>query len=302
MGEWQHRNIHKHGDLLSCNASIAKNDRIINLLYRQNNFIYKNQILYLLFEEGENKTKAYKSHHQLINGYITNNISSSITLNLGIQFNRLQTTHSDNNKLFLLFSIPYKAHFEHIDDKLNPSHGYTFAYTLDPYIDLKHTNLKFFSQQATLSIYYPIINKYNIIGTFSTKLGSIAGAKKKDIPPPMRFYGGSENMLRGYSYLTVSPLAHDNKTPTGGRSYMIYSLEIHFPMIDQMSIGPFYEHGNIFANILPQLHKKLLQSYGIQMRYLTPMGPLTANIAFPINKRRNIDDSYQLYISIGKNW
>jgi translocation and assembly module TamA len=36
------------------------------------------------------------------------------------------------------------------------------------------------------------------------------------------------------------------------------------------------------------------------VRYKTPIGPLRLDIGLPLQRRPGIDDSYQLYVSIGQ--
>jgi translocation and assembly module TamA len=39
---------------------------------------------------------------------------------------------------------------------------------------------------------------------------------------------------------------------------------------------------------------------GVGLRYYTPIGPIRLDVAFPLEKREDIDDSFQIYISIGQ--
>jgi translocation and assembly module TamA len=36
------------------------------------------------------------------------------------------------------------------------------------------------------------------------------------------------------------------------------------------------------------------------LRYYTPIGPLRFDVAFPLNKRPGVDDSYAIYVSLGQ--
>jgi translocation and assembly module TamA len=36
------------------------------------------------------------------------------------------------------------------------------------------------------------------------------------------------------------------------------------------------------------------------MRWVTPIGPLRLDVAFPLNRRAGIDDTFQVYVSIGQ--
>ena len=98
--------------------------------------------------------------------------------------------------------------------------------------------------------------------------------------------------------MTVSPLHHHE--PTGGRSMMIYSLEARLRATETFGWVLFYDFGNVYANYLPRFDKKILQSIGIGIRYNTPVGPLRLDFAVPLYRRRHIDESFQIYLSIGQ--
>ena len=131
-------------------------------------------------------------------------------------------------------------------------------------------------------------------------LGTILGASQHEIPPPERFYAGSESTLRGYRYLTVSPLGHHEK-PLGGRSMFIYSLEFRSRIGENLGLVFFYDIGNVYRKALPEFRERMRQSAGVGIRYYTPIGPLRLDIAVPLNKR-HIDNSLEAYFSIGQSF
>jgi Outer membrane protein len=131
-------------------------------------------------------------------------------------------------------------------------------------------------------------------------IGSIYGSRRITIPPPERFYAGSQCLLRGYKYMTVSPLDGDNK-PIGGRSIMVYSLETRFK-VNSFGWSFFYEVGNVYTQIFPQFFDKQRQSLGVGFHYYTQVGPLRLDLAFPLDPRKGIDKPFQFYISIGQSF
>jgi len=38
----------------------------------------------------------------------------------------------------------------------------------------------------------------------------------------------------------------------------------------------------------------------VGLRYFTPIGPIGLDIGFPLDKRKGIDDDYQVYVSIAQ--
>ena len=100
--------------------------------------------------------------------------------------------------------------------------------------------------------------------------------------------------------MTVSPL--EKNKPIGGRSLMVYSLEARMRVWESLGLVAFYDFGNVYSNPVPQFDHKQLQSAGLGLRYHTPVGPLRLDIAFPFNPRRHLDNSFQLYFSIGQSF
>ena len=62
---------------------------------------------------------------------------------------------------------------------------------------------------------------------------------------------------------------------------------------------PFVEGGNVYARSEPE-DIDLLWAAGLGFRYYTAVGPLRFDVAVPIDKRENVDDDYQFYISLGQ--
>ncbi|OGN65857.1 MAG: hypothetical protein A2888_03385 [Chlamydiae bacterium RIFCSPLOWO2_01_FULL_28_7] len=113
--------------------------------------------------------------------------------------------------------------------------------------------------------------------------------------------GGSDDDLRGYKYRTVSPLNNNNQ-PLGGRSCVYFSFEPRVRVTRTLGFVPFMDIGNVSNNKIPDFHEKWLKSFGIGFRYFSFFGPLRLDIAFPLNKRKNIDEDYRIYANIGQTF
>lgn len=57
-----------------------------------------------------------------------------------------------------------------------------------------------------------------------------------------------------------------------------------------------------FEETFPKIGTVLLRSWGLGMRYHTPVGPLRLDVAFPMDRRRDVDQSFQVYLSIGQGF
>lgn len=299
-GDWQNRNVGGMGNLLSFTANIADKDRNERLMYKIYDFHRRQQNLTWILGEGWDKIKAYRSQTQTINVTIDRRLTRHLNGSAGLNFSRVQTTRSDNNRVFLLQSVPVSLGWSRSNRPFHPTYGESFNYKATPYIDFKQPNLVFLSQQITTTVLRPIVKKHDIVGVLHMTIASVVGASRQAIPPPCRLYAGSEKTLRGYSYLTVCPL--DDTTPIGGRSMFIYGVEVRFPIDEDITMGPFFEQGNVYASSWPSFKEKMLKSFGWEVRFATPIGPLSGNIAFPLDRRKGIDKPFQIYLAIGSNF
>jgi translocation and assembly module TamA len=62
----------------------------------------------------------------------------------------------------------------------------------------------------------------------------------------------------------------------------------------------FVDGGAAFAKSIPETEESLLWGIGCGLRYFTPVGPVRADIAFPLDRREGVDQRYQVYISLGQ--
>ena len=297
--EWENRNLCGLGEKLSFQTRAWWRFQQGKLLYLQPEFFKKGQDLLLQAELEHEKTKGFQERSVTLSAILENRLTKSLRLSYGLQAKELSTFDSDNNRSYTLFKAPFQVRYSHTDNLLDPTCGFAFHLKLIPAIQTLHPRFAYVTKWLTASYYHPMQG----VLIFATKLtaGSIFGASRFNIPPSERFYAGSDTCLRGYHYLTVSPLTHQKRPkPLGGRSILALSLEAREHREDSLGWVLFYDVGNVWSSYIPDLREKLLQSVGIGARYGTPVGPLRADLAFPLNRRKHLDSFCQLYISIGQ--
>jgi translocation and assembly module TamA len=78
------------------------------------------------------------------------------------------------------------------------------------------------------------------------------------------------------------------------------SFEVRWNLTETIGVVGFIDGGNAFDSHVPDFSEDLLWSVGGGFRYFTPIGPLRLDVGFPLDRRRGIDDAFQIYISIGQ--
>jgi translocation and assembly module TamA len=297
--EWEHRNLRGMGERLSLNVSIWERLKEATLSYAIPYFGSRRQELIWLLDVEEDITKGYTARAASFSGNILRKLNKYSQLSYGAMIKVLKDTRSNNNRDFTLFKTPVEYRWSNADSLLDPHHGVSFDLRTVPSLQIFSPMFYYQTNTAIFSAYYPWSKNITLAG--KAVVGSIFGSPEITIPPSERFYAGTDSLLRGYQYKTVSPLDAEDD-PIGGRSMMVYSFEYRQKLSENWGWVGFYDVGNVYSDVLPPINQKLLNSLGFGIRYYTPVGPLRADFAFPLNPRKNIDKPFQFYISIGQSF
>ena len=300
-GEWEDRNIFGDGQKLSIRGDVWQKLQEGSISYTIPDFKRQDQNLIWLLDYQHEKTKSFTENAFSFSGTIERKINERLRISYGAMYKRLRSQRSDFNGTFDLLKAPLQLRWSNTDSILEPTKGGTIQLKCIPSFQIFHPRFAYCINSFTGSIYQSLTADKRHVFAAKLLVGTIFGASEHEIPPPERFYAGSESTLRGYQYLTVSPLGHHHK-PLGGRSIIVYSMELRNRIGKDFGLVFFYDIGNVYTNALPNFTTKMRQSVGLGVRYYTPIGPLRLDIAFPLNKRRHLDHSFEAYFSIGQSF
>jgi outer membrane protein insertion porin family len=145
--------------------------------------------------------------------------------------------------------------------------------------------------------------QFGVIVPFSPPAG--IGAEES-VPLPERFYAGGEDSLRAFPYneagprdtgaplVPGGPASEPTGFPLGGNALFINNTELRFPFIGQNIQGVFFhDMGNVYSSlgdISFRYHQRnaddfnyMVQDVGFGIRYKTPVGPLSVDLAYGLN-------------------
>ncbi|MDR3646190.1 MAG: BamA/TamA family outer membrane protein [Candidatus Babeliales bacterium] len=203
---------------------------------------------------------------------------------------------------------------EKIDNRLNPSNGFSLSLNLQAMKSFKYDNsfLKFLLEQ---SIYLPVFNT-NIFA-LRFRFGHIFIKDFELLFPSERFYLGGPTSMRSYQpdfsppygFLTrckCAPKNSDCKTckvlnvPQGGNTMANLNLELRMPIayIKNLSFVVFDDLGSL-SNPFSEWDKNLLNAIGFGIRYNTPIGPFRFDIGFRGKDFKN-DSFFAWYLTLGQ--
>ena len=119
-----------------------------------------------------------------------------------------------------------------------------------------------------------------------------------------RYFLGGPRSLRGYEVSSVSPMFPEddgNFTPIGGNKDALFTAEFIVPLSAEMGMKAalFYDIGNVWNdNEDMNLLGDMFSDWGFGLRWLSPMGPLRFELAFPLDQRKQ-DKSQQFIFTVG---
>lgn len=184
-------------------------------------------------------------------------------------------------------------------DPLDPRRGWRIEGRTEPTATFGDLQQIYLRSQAQGSYYLPLDRAEHNIVAARLKLGTIWGGAINDIPASRRFYSGGGGSVRGYGYQAIGPRLSDN-SPIGGRSLLEASLEYRRDITERWGAVAFLDVGAVGADGFPT-GKDFGVGAGIGIRYNLGFGPIRADIAVPLDKRKG-DAAFQIYISIGQSF
>jgi translocation and assembly module TamA len=294
---WEHRNVFNQGENIKILASVSDFELALDSTFEKPAFLRKDQTLSLSLRLAEDSPEAYISRNITASALLDRKINEELTLGGGLSFKASRVDQIDKEESYDLLGFPFYAKWDGSNDLLDPEEGGRFGMLLRPYWSVSAHGDSFVKGEADYRQYFPLSKTPSVTLAGRIALGTISGAEKDHIPADERFYSGGGGSIRGYAYQTVGPL-RDGR-PTGGRSLLELSLEARVGLTEKIGVVAFLDGGTAFEGKTFDSGEDLLWGAGLGLRYQTPVGPLRIDVGFPLD-RREMDDSFQLYLSLGQ--
>ncbi len=296
---WENRNIGQMGKRLTLQGDITKRSHSGIATFLQPNFlaigqdyVWQAQAIHL-----DILPFSERSYHLITR--LEKKFSEKMRISFGLEGEKLFVTSSVQDGDYWILEVPIFLALNLSNSLLNPTKGFNFEYKTIPTFTFLSNRSFFLGQEGSLSYYLPLDKKHIFTIAQKITLGSIISGGDGSVPVPKRFFGGSEDDLRGYAYYSVSPLNHNGK-PEGGRSAIFYTLETRIRYSKTLGFVPFFDMGNVSKKTLFVPEEKWLKSVGLGIRYFSFVGPFRLDVGFPLNPRKNIDKKYRILISVGQ--
>jgi translocation and assembly module TamA len=299
-GFWEHRNLFGRAEKLRLEVSVAQNKKSATAEFSKPRFLRADQSLLADFAYAHENTDAYNEDSTKLGVALSRRITPTIQGSAGVSLEIYRTQDSTGGHSYRLFGLPLTLRYDGSDNLLDPTEGARLSGAFTPYAGQANGSPAAFSKfEAAGSTYISFGKRPDVTLAFRGRYGLMLAQDTLDVPGSLRFYAGGGGSIRGYGYQLVGPLDAAND-PLGGRSVLEGSTEARYRLTETLGLVAFVDTGNAYATATPQPSKGLQWGAGVGIRYYTPIGPVRADIAVPLNKRQGIDDSFQVYFSLGQ--
>ena len=306
---WEHRNLFHKAEHLSTEL---RHNRLLSEFRAElvrPHFRRKDQNLTLTSILSKETPDAYTYTSGEFSASLSRPLFQHWSSNTGLALEFSRDEEGDEVEDYALLSVPLSLSYNTVDKALNPSRGWAFNVQLRPFNDLYDSDIQFTKASVSFSTYLSASKvRWQPTLALRAALGSIRGETLDIVPSKHRYYVGGGGSVRGYRYQTVGLLEDQDdrsNVPVGGQSFGESAAELRLRFNPQWGIVLFVDGGFAYPDKLPNFGQDFLWGYGLGVRYFTSFAPIRFDIAAPRERRQDdndkyIDDSFQLYISIGQ--
>lgn len=297
---WEHRNLFGAGERLRLGVEASSFEQGLSADFKKPQFLQRRQSLVANAEAKSNDTDAYKG--ETVESFVgverPFGENWSATLGALAEYSDLTGSDESPDDQFYLGGVRGILRYDNTENPLDPTDGTRFEINVTPYMGLTDKDTNFTTVSIAGSQYLSIDDDGDYVMAARARTGTIIGEERGSLPSNKRYYSGGGGSIRGYEYQKVGPL-DDDHDPLGGRSVLELGFEFRARLTESFGIVPFVEGGNVYERSEPE-DISLLWAAGLGFRYYTAVGPLRFDVAVPLDKRDNVDDDYQFYISLGQ--
>ncbi len=295
---WEHRNILNAGQKLDISSRLSEIRQDVGVELEVPEFASPDNRLIMEASLGKENLDSYESETILTGMRLEHQFSDHWSGSMGSRFKYSLVNDTGTTEEFGLLSFPFQLKWDTTDDLLNPTRGWSVIGNVSPYLDMLDQEINFLKSSASGSIYFTFDTWLRPTLAMRASAGSISGVGNRDLPADERFYVGGGGSVRGYPYQTLSTI--EDGDPVGGSSFQEVSVESRFRIGENWGLVTFLDGGYAFEDASQDVKQELLWGAGVGFRYYTLFAPIRVDVGVPLNKRESVDDSFQLYISIGQ--
>ena len=127
---------------------------------------------------------------------------------------------------------------------------------------------------------------WGLVFSVRGEAGYARGWGGQELPIFERFFLGGDTTLRGFETRSVAPKDAQGNV-IGGDSELLFSTEliVPIPLLPHLRAAVFFDAGNAYGFGVPFDPTDLRYDAGLEIRFLSPLGPLRFGYGFNLDRR-----------------
>ena len=232
-------------------------------------------------------------------------LQRSVQVGLYYRWTHTKTYEKVPNGLFpddltSLSTLGARTVFERFDDLFDPRGGWGVTSDLGWSGEAIGSDLEYVSWLSGLSLALEPIRDTTWMQ--SLRVGVAEPLKGTDLDREARFFAGGQASVRGFDLNTVGPVTDGidgGLVPAGGGALFILNEEIRIPIWDPIRIAVFADIAQVWES-WREADFDLSVGVGVGVRWSTPIGPVWADVAWPVANVGITSKKPKFYLGIGR--
>jgi outer membrane protein insertion porin family len=169
------------------------------------------------------------------------------------------------------------------DDPFNPTRGSLYSGSAELASAYLGSEVDYYKLAGQSSWYVPVFRR-NVLAV-SGRAGVVRPlGDTVEVPIQKRFFLGGRTTVRGFKEESVGPQGADG-APTGGDYMVNANVEIRSPLKYGFIGAVFLDAGSVWLGGSPVDGFDLRESAGVGLRYITPVGPISFDYGWKLDRR-----------------
>ena len=175
------------------------------------------------------------------------------------------------------------------DGELIPRRGFRLGLELQGASEDLLSDVSFFRVSLKGKLIRALGERFRFIGR--AEAGYLSSSDFRRLPPPVRFFAGGDDSIRGFAYRTLGELDEDGEV-IGAARLAVASAELEARVFGDFGAAAFVDVGSASA----ELGSDLERGAGLGLRWFSPLGVVRLDGAWALSRDR---EPFRIHLGVG---
>jgi outer membrane protein assembly factor BamA len=233
-------------------------------------------------------------------------VSRTVTAKTYYRWTNTHTYEKDPDDFFPIDSrtniglLGVQTVIDRFDSLFDPRSGWGLTSDLGWSSSVVGSDLEYMSWLTNFTLALEPFSEYTWIQT--VRVGVAEPLKGRNLDREARFFAGGQSSIRGFDLNSVGPVIYGIEgalVPAGGGGLFILNEELRIPVWGSLRAGVFADIGQVWPS-WSDADLNFSVGVGVGVRWSTPIGPLWADVAWPVANIGISSKKPKFYLGFGR--